>query len=94
MEGLISSFNEVVADLEECKKNITLDYKQFRLDVSVINNGLHDPEIMTSSDFSDSLLDEAINVRNIVILIRLQIIYFVYFMKITVRCIHFMGFGQ
>lgn len=44
------------------------DYKQFKFDVSEIQNELESPEIITPMDFPEVLVDESIDVRNIHVL--------------------------
>jgi hypothetical protein len=53
----------MVVYLRERKMSVTRDYKQFNLDVTLINHELNDPKIMTPSDFPVQLLDKAFTVR-------------------------------
>lgn len=52
-------------DLKQRKVKLIHEYKQFKLDVYVIQNELNDPEIKTPSDFPQVLIDETIDVRNL-----------------------------
>jgi hypothetical protein len=63
MDNSISAFNEMVVHLREWKMSVIRDYKQFNLDIALINHELNDPKIMTPSDFPVQLLDEAFTVR-------------------------------
>lgn len=58
-------FNEKVFKLRKQKIILIHEYKQFKLDISMIQNELNDPEIITPSDFPEVLMDESIDVRNI-----------------------------
>lgn len=58
-------FNEKVFKLRKQKIKLIHEYKQFKFDISMIQNELNDPEIITPSDFPEVLMDESIDVRNI-----------------------------
>lgn len=58
-----SDFNKKVFDLREQKIKLIHDYKQFKFDTFMIQNELNDPEIITSLDFPEVLIDNSIDVR-------------------------------
>lgn len=58
-----SNFNKKVFDLRQHKIKIIHDYKQFKYNTFMIQNELNDPEIITSLDFPEILIDNSIDVR-------------------------------
>lgn len=60
---MTSAFNEKVFNLKQSKIQLIHDYKQFKLDVHMIQNELDDPDLITPPNFPEVLVDESINVR-------------------------------
>lgn len=58
-----SDFNKKVFDLRQQKIKLIHDYKQFKFNTFMIQNELNDPEIITSLDFPEVLIDNSIDVR-------------------------------
>lgn len=58
-----STFNEKVFDLRQSKIKLIHDYKQFKLDVYMIQNELDDPDVTTPPNFPEVLNDESTDVR-------------------------------
>lgn len=58
-----STFNEKVFNLRQKKIKLIHDYKQFKMDVHMIQNELDDSDITTPSNFPEVLIDESIDVR-------------------------------
>lgn len=59
---MISTFNEKVFDLRRSKIKLIHDYKQFKMDVYMIQNELDDPDVITPPNFPEVLIDESIDV--------------------------------
>jgi hypothetical protein len=54
--------------LKHQKIKLIHDYKQFKYDISEIQNELGSPEIITPTDFPEVIADKSIDVRNIYVL--------------------------
>lgn len=62
--SLKSNFNEKVFNLRQRKIKLIHDYKQFKLDVYMIQNELNDPDLTIPHNFPEVLIDKSIEVRN------------------------------
>lgn len=75
--------------MKQRKIKLIHDYKQFKFDISEIQNELESPDVITPLDFPELVVDESIDVRNIRVLKYLSIYHlnlFIYVHKISLSC--------